>query len=941
MEKTDNELNAYELFNHAPVMMHSIGPDGCLISVTDHWLEKLGYERHEVIGKKSTTFLTPESAKMAAETVLPEFYRTGRCSDIPYCYVKKNGDIIDTLLSAISVKDSEGKVLRSIAVIRDITKEKKLSDELAYSETLFRLGFDQSPVGAVMVGLDKIFIRCNLAFCNFLGHEEQDLLNHTIADVTWPEDQEVGMKEIAEIAKGSRQSFSTRKRYKHKGGYPVWGEISIKMVRDPRGNPLHFLAIIQDIDHDVRGEHELLRMKSVFDQAAWGMIMADHVTGNIIGCNHAAASMHGFSHDEIMGKHLSVLFSPESLKKLPEHISEAAEKGSVSYESVHIRKDGSRFPCMTYTTVYRDEEGIIRFRAANLVDITEKKSYEESLRIRNGILSATALAAREFFKAREGKLNVQPVLDRLGEIIGVSRAYIFENTFSSIGDVLTSQRYEWVAEGINPQISNPDLQNLPLGESGFGRWVEQMSKGEAIMGLVEDLPESERLVLSMQDIKSILVVPIFAGHHWWGFIGFDVCDRDYVWSELEINSLKSMAGILGAAIGRLNDEAELHKAIEQAELSDRLKSAFLANMSHEIRTPMNSILGFAEMLSDPGLSQEERARFSEIITSRSADLMHIINDILEISRIESGNAKVSVSEVSMNTMIGDLQVEYLKKLEKAGKTNITLHSEKPLPQTRSIIKTDPYIIKQVFSNLLDNAIKYTGRGSIRFGYHIPSGGHLSCFVSDTGMGIAKENQEVIFEHFRQADADTWQKFGGTGLGLSICKGSLELLGGNIRVESEPGAGSTFFFSIPFEQAGTSHLTDEKVAAAKPAAEKSSLKGKKIMLVEDEEFNMDFLQISLRGTGADLVCAYNGAAVRNLYPELHAFDIILLDMRLPDANGWDLAREIKSLRPSLPVIAQTAFAMSADMQKSTEAGCDAHISKPVSRERLIETISRLL
>ena len=227
--------------------------------------------------------------------------------------------------------------------------------------------------------------------------------------------------------------------------------------------------------------------------------------------------------------------------------------------------------------------------------------------------------------------------------------------------------------------------------------------------------------------------------------------------------------------------SELETAKEKAEESDRLKSTFLANMSHEIRTPMNAIMGFASLISEPEVTFEDRKKFSGIIHSRSNDLLHLVNDILEISRIESGNATVIKSKINLNNLLDEIKMVSLQKLDRMNKKGLELILEKTLSDDQTIIVTDAYIVKQVYSNLIDNAIKFTPGGSIHFGYYPPENGKLTCYVKDTGIGIEKENLAIIFEHFRQADINNPHQYGGTGLGLSICKGSLELIGETIRL----------------------------------------------------------------------------------------------------------------------------------------------------------------
>jgi signal transduction histidine kinase len=452
---------------------------------------------------------------------------------------------------------------------------------------------------------------------------------------------------------------------------------------------------------------------------------------------------------------------------------------------------------------------------------------------------------------------------------------------------------------------------------------------------------------------------ILSGTEWKGEYLSTRLNRETYWESVLISPIVDDDGIISNYIIVIEDITdqkrmieELVSAKEKAEKSDLLKSTFLANMSHEIRTPMNAITGFASMLSDPDLSISDRRRFAEIIQLRSDDLMHLINDLLDISRIESGNATMVKESLSINTLLDEMEAVANQKLKRSKKEAISLVVTKGLPDMSSIISSDGFVIRQVFANIIENAIKFTEAGTIRFGYNPPEKGFITCFVTDTGIGISKENQQVIFEHFRQADVPDAHRYGGTGLGLSICKGSLALMGGEIHVESEPGEGSTFIFTLPYEtpvndplassagdREGASSGTQSTVSETKPPLPRWT--GKRILLVEDEQTNMEYLQIILRRTGAELVTVFSGNELRKLFQDLDSFDLVLLDVRLPDANGWELAVELKKLRPSLPVIAQTAYAMSSDRQKAEEAGCDGYVSKPIKKEQLLNLISEKL
>jgi PAS domain S-box-containing protein len=441
-------------------------------------------------------------------------------------------------------------------------------------------------------------------------------------------------------------------------------------------------------------------------------------------------------------------------------------------------------------------------------------------------------------------------------------------------------------------------------------------------------------------LNRFLSVPIFDRDEIVAVIGVANKDDDY--TQTDVHQLALLMDNTWKVVDREKALQELKMAKERAERSDKLKSVFLANMSHEIRSPMNAIVGFADVLVDPGLGQDDRKRFSSIIQSKSKELARLINDLMDLSRIETGNTTVIPETVNFNDLIDELESVFRQKIQMLERTDLAISSEKPLSGTMSRMITDKYLVNQVFSNLLDNAVKYTPSGSIRFGYQLPAQGMLTCFVSDSGVGIAPEDHEVIFDNFRQGDTGNGNRYGGIGLGLAICKGVIGLLGGTINVESMRGQGSNFVFTVPFQPPRQTDGQNTK-AATSPYTQinKYSWNGKQILVVEDEIANMEFLKVVLGKTGVRLIMAFDGDQTRSHYKELSGIDLVLLDIRLPDVAGYELAREIKEIRPDLPLIAQTAYAMTGDKQKCMEAGCDQYITKPIDRDLLLKTIDELL
>jgi signal transduction histidine kinase/CheY-like chemotaxis protein len=371
----------------------------------------------------------------------------------------------------------------------------------------------------------------------------------------------------------------------------------------------------------------------------------------------------------------------------------------------------------------------------------------------------------------------------------------------------------------------------------------------------------------------------------------------------------------------------------RAESSDKLKSSFLANMSHEIRTPLNGIVGFAELLKDTGLPYEEKEEFLGIIKQSGNQLLSLINDIIDISKIEANQLNINKEIFSLNHLMEELEKIYHRQVIKSGK-DVDLKLYKNFTTGKDRIYSDPRRLRQILTNLLSNALKFTNHGEIAFGYSVPSGKQeVHFFVEDTGVGIPKSKQRYIFERFAQVNAQNLQNAGGTGLGLAISKGILELLGGSIAVNSEPNEGSCFKFHIPLIHATEFNVKENK----NNNAMNYNWNDKTLLIVEDDHINYKYLEILLLRTNVTVLRALDGQQAVDLCRNHPEIDVVLMDIQLPILNGYDATKKIKAFRGDLPIIAQTANAMDDDKDKCLNAGCDDYLTKPISHEVLFNLL----
>jgi PAS domain S-box-containing protein len=381
---------------------------------------------------------------------------------------------------------------------------------------------------------------------------------------------------------------------------------------------------------------------------------------------------------------------------------------------------------------------------------------------------------------------------------------------------------------------------------------------------------------------------------------------------------------------------EMLQAKERAEESERLKSAFLANLSHEIRTPMNAILGFADLLSLKEISAEEKKNYIDIIHKSGKQLLSIINDIIEISQIETGQITLHTTPVDLDNLMESLYHQLRVTIPAGKPVELKFHTPQSVDGSR--ILTDEVKLQQVLNNLIANAIKYTERGSIAVAYEFTFNRKIRFTVQDTGIGIDKKYHQLIFERFRQVDGDSAIRYGGSGLGLAISKAYVGMLGGEISVSSVPGAGSTFTFTIPHQK----YLQpDSAIAQVAEAMSNKLSKCGKILIAEDDEYSFLLLSRIFSGTSIQLLRAKNGKEAVALCSKNHEIALVLMDIKMPVMNGLDAARQIRKANPLLPLVAQTAYALEEDKTQIARAGFSGYLTKPIDKEKLLDMIESLL
>lgn len=600
----------------------------------------------------------------------------------------------------------------------------------------------------------------------------------------------------------------------------------------------------------------------------------------------------GYDRDEILKKNLKELLTPESynliISKLPERISAlkaGEERARIRIHEVdQIARDGSIIPTEVVTTLLQDKNGEVNKVIGVSRDISRRKAAEEAL-------LETQERFRLAFYTNPDSININRMTD--GMFVEINEGFT-QITGYTAEDVMGKTSLE-----INIWDNPRDREKMvsELLKSGRVMNLEakfRMKNGRVMTGLMSSS------IIKLKGIPHILSIT-----------------RD-------IEMIKRF-------------EEELVLAKEKAQESDRLKTIFLQNMSHEIRTPMNAIMGFSDLLSVEKVDDEKIQSYTSIIRQRSGDLLEIINEILDLSKIESGLSPIHMEACNLEILFREVYDFFLKHRERLGKLNIEFSYNLDTNANTLNISIDKIKLKQIFINLLTNAFKFTREGKVEFGLKSNNSGKTVFFVKDTGIGIPKEKEEFIFQRFTQIDHGNNRQHYGTGLGLAIVKGLLELMGGSIWLESSPNAGTTFYFTIPYEEINPLLSRNEDIKNRKHY----SWINKHFLIVEDDEYNKDLLKDLLLPKGAKLYFARTVSETLKVASSIDNLDLVLLDVRLPDSSGYSAIKKLKELKPTIKILAQTAFATGDECNKSIAEGCDDYISKPISREILFEKIEKLI
>lgn len=786
-------------------------------------------------------------------------------------------EILETIKTPIY--DDNGQLIGVLGIGRNITDRKDTEQKLNESKIRYELAINGSNDGIWDWNLLNNEVFFSKRWKDQVGYDENELDNHFDSfQAIVHEDDKARLREyIEKYLNGEIKQYDIEFRLRHKNQQYIWIRARGKVLRDSNGKPYRMAGSHSDITDRKLAEDELRKSKEKYrdlfenmnDAFVLHKIILDDaghpVDYEFLDVNPVFAKRLGMRAEDIINRRALDLF-PGTEKSWIEAFGRVALTG----ESVQFTNYSAELDKYYETHVYCPSPG---YFAGLFADVTERKKAEaELIKLQAAIESSKASII----------------------ITDVSGKIEYANPFFSQISGYTPAEYL----GRNPSIIKTGLHT--------------------------------------DEFYKNLWTTITAGLTWEG----EICNRkkngDLYWENAVISAIRNAdneiinyVAVKSDITDRKKIEQELLKAKETAEESDRLKTAFLQNMSHEIRTPMNAINGFSDLLTNPKISEEKRSTFIEIIQNSSNQLLHIVEDILTASSLETKQEKVTLQPVNLNKILQNLASIFEVN---ARNKNIALSLNQVLRDEQAEIFTDKTKLTQIVTNLLNNAIKLTHAGSVEFGYRL-TGNEMELYVQDTGIGISAELHEKIFDRFRQADDSIQANYGGSGLGLSISKGFVELLGGRIWVKSEIGKGSTFYFTIPYKP------VNPTVQTINP--KDCSGKQKTILVAEDEFFNFLLIKEILSGQDFQILHANNGQEAVDMCQLNPDIDIVLMDLKMPVLDGYEATKIIKKAHCGFPIIAQSAYSIEQFRQRYSENVFDDYLVKPISKNSLLQEIHKYL
>ena len=807
-------------------------------------------------------------------------------------YIKPDGTIVWVNMTVTPISLTKVRHSKHLCMVEDITESKQAEESYIRSNQILQESQSIAKVGGWELDLNTnaLYWTAETYHIHDTSPEEFNPTVDAGIDYFLPESKKAIVKALELAIKEGKGYDLYLETYTTKGR-----KIDVRTtceVTMNAGKSIKLTGIFQDITEVKKASKQF---ETVIKTTIDGFWIADSKTGKFIEVNDSALKMLGYAREELLQMKITDIEAHELPNEIKKHYEEIIQLGHKVFETKIKTKAGIITDVEVSVTYSEIEDGRFFVFAR---DISERKQSEENLRKLSRAVEQSPIS----IIITDSKGNIEYVNPKFVETTG----YSFEEVI-----------------GQNPRV----LKTGHTSAEEYKQLWDTVSKGGDWRGEFLNKRKNGELFWESASISPITNSKGETTH--------------FIAVKEEITYRKETAILLQEKNQKIEAQNEEYKhlneeliiAKNQAEQSDKLKTSFLANMSHEIRTPMNGILGFAGLLKDPLLTGDEQIEYVDIIEKSGARMLNIINDIIDISKIESGLMKVKITESNINDQIDYIYTFFKPEVENKG---MKISHIKSLTSIDSIIKTDREKVFAILINLVKNAIKYSNYGLIEFGY-TKKGEFLEFFVSDTGIGIPKSRQKAVFERFIQADIDDKMAIQGAGLGLSISKAFVEMLNGKIWMESQLGKGSTFYFTIPYHNKVDENTANQNVVIDNEIV--SHLKKLKILIAEDDQISKLFINKVVQPFSKEVLNVSNGVEVVETFSNNPDIDLILMDIKMPIMDGYEATQEIRKFNKKVVIIAQSAYGLSSDIQKAINRGCNDHISKPIDKHKFLTLLQK--
>ncbi len=909
----ESEERFRELFVDAPVGIYVAGPDERIVQVNAAFCRMVGYSEEELLAMAWTELCYPEDLSFALATKRRMWQESMRGSGVEGRYLHRNGSVVWSRMKVALIRAADGTPRYAVIHAEDITQLKRSEQALRESEARASEIFEHAPVGMYVAGPKGELTKVNEAFCRMLGYSERELLAMTWFELCHPEDLAVALQRKEQFWKETVNRTGLERRYVHRNGSVVWCQVSISFLTSGDGTPFCSVVHVENITERRHAEQLLRESEARFRNMADSspsMMWVTSADGEIEFINRACREFLRGDCEELNPREWHQSIHPEDAPGYFKLFNRAVKDHTRFSAEARVRRTDGEWRMVGSRAEPRFSPGGETMGHIGLsADITDRVQAEQARQFQHSLIKTI----------QEVSLDGILIVDDDGNCLSNNEKFFEVWRIDS-------------AKFPRPlRVGGRAAKNRPLLTAILERLNDPGTFLKRIQELYADQDANDLCEIELKDGRTLERYSTSLRNEEGKYLARG-------WFFRDITARKQAEDELRTSNRQLEEKSALASELAvKAESANRAKSDFLANMSHEIRTPMNGIMGITGLLLDTNLDPPQRS-YAETVMECADSLLTLINDILDISKIEAGKVELEAMDFDLQRVVEDLASILAVRAHKKG-LDLLCDIDSAVP---TLLRGDAGRLRQIMTNLIGNSIKFTSAGEIEIGVNLAdeddSNVLLRISVRDTGIGIPEDKINRLFNKFSQVDSSTTRIYGGTGLGLAISKQLVELMGGVIGVSSKEGKGTEFWFTIRFGKQSGARIVRVPLAG---------MQGSRVLIVEDNVASRRILGKQLAAEGVRVASAENySRALQLLYgavAENDVFTAAMIDLDLHEISGEHLARAIKSdpLLRKMRIILLKSVRSSSHSLFLEEGWLPIYLSKPVRRDELLRAVASAL